>query len=166
MAVTARGDSRSARRQHHDRPGLSPWPKPPSPLGTAEILSAWNDRSHLERTWQVLDAVREVAAGRDASMGQVAIAWVLARPAVSSVILGARTLDQLNDNLAAADLRLSQEETRLLDKVSEPEAPDCPYGQPGQSQRERRIRGGRFRPATFPADCEAANRAPDRVEGA
>ena len=109
-----------------------------------EGMRIWNDRSHLERTWQVLDAVREVAAGRDASMGQVAIAWVLARPAVSSVILGARTLDQLNDNLAAADLRLSEEETRLLDKASDPEAPDYPYGQPGQSQRERRIRGGRF----------------------
>jgi aryl-alcohol dehydrogenase-like predicted oxidoreductase len=74
----------------------------------------------------------------------VAIAWVLARPAVSSVILGARTLDQLNDNLAAADLRLSEEETRLLDKVREPETPDYAYGRPGQSQRERRIRGGRF----------------------
>jgi aryl-alcohol dehydrogenase-like predicted oxidoreductase len=109
-----------------------------------EGMRIWNERGHLERSWQVLDAVRQVAARRDVTMGQVAIAWVLARPAVSSVILGARTLEQLEDNLAAADLRLSEEEVRRLDEASDPGAPDYPYGERGQSQRERRIRGGRF----------------------
>jgi hypothetical protein len=72
----------------------------------------------------VLDAVRKVAEGRGVPIGQVAIAWVLARPAVSSVILGARTLGQLDGNLAAADLALSQEETTLLDEASDLGAPD------------------------------------------
>ena len=77
-------------------------------------------------------------------MAQVAIAWLAARPAVSSVILGARTLDQLAGNLAAADLTLSDEETLLLDEASQPVTPDYPYGEPGQTQRSRRIWGGRF----------------------
>ena len=46
--------------------------------------------------------------------------------------------------LAAADVRLSPEETQLLDLTSDPGAPDYPYGEPGQIQRSRRIEGGRF----------------------
>jgi aryl-alcohol dehydrogenase-like predicted oxidoreductase len=107
-------------------------------------MRIWNERGHLERNWQVIDAVRKVADGRGVSMSQVAIAWVLARPAVSSVILGARRLDQLDGNLAAGDLRLAEEETRLLDAASDPGAPDYPYGERGQTQRDRRIAGGRF----------------------
>jgi aryl-alcohol dehydrogenase-like predicted oxidoreductase len=107
-------------------------------------MRIWNERGHLERTWPVIDAVRKVADGRGASMSQVAIAWVLGRPAVSSVILGARTLDQLDGNLAAADLKLTDDETRLLDAASDPGAPDYPYGERGRTQRDRRIAGGRF----------------------
>ena len=109
-----------------------------------EGMRIWNERGHLERNWQVIDAVRKVAEGRGASMSQVAIAWVLARPAVRSVILGARTLAQLDDNLGAGQLELSDDETRLLDAASDPGAPDYPYGERGQSQRDRRISGGRF----------------------
>jgi aryl-alcohol dehydrogenase-like predicted oxidoreductase len=60
------------------------------------------------------------------------------------VILGARTLAQLEDNLAAGDLTLTDDETRLLDAASDPGAPDYPYGERGQSQRQRRVQGGRF----------------------
>ena len=88
--------------------------------------------------------VRKVAEGRGVSVAQVAIAWLMARPAVSSVILGARSMDQLTDNMAAAELTLAPEETRLLDEANEPPTPDYPYGAPGQSQRSRRIEGGRF----------------------
>ena len=109
-----------------------------------EGMRIWNERGHLERNWQVIDAVRKVAEGRGASMSQVAIAWVLARPAVRSVILGARTLAQLDGNLGAGRLGLSDDETRLLDAASDPGAPDYPYGERGQSQRDRRISGGRF----------------------
>jgi aryl-alcohol dehydrogenase-like predicted oxidoreductase len=107
-------------------------------------MRIWNERGRVERDWQVIDTVRKVADARGSSMSQVAVAWVLARPAVSSVILGARTLPQLEDNLAAAGLTLSEEETRLLDAASDPGAPDYPYGERGQTQRDRRIAGGRF----------------------
>jgi aryl-alcohol dehydrogenase-like predicted oxidoreductase len=109
-----------------------------------EGMRIWNQRGQAERTWQVVDAVRKVADGRGVPMAQVAIAWLMARPAVSSVILGARTVDQLASNLAAADLTLSDEETLLLDEASQPVTPDYPYGEPGQTQRSRRIWGGRF----------------------
>ena len=112
--------------------------------GMDQGMRIWNDHSQSEHTWQVLDAVRKVADDHGVSMGQVAIAWVLHRPAVSSVILGARTLDQLNDNLAAASLALTDEDMRLLNEASDPIAPDYPYGTAGQTQRDRRIGGGRF----------------------
>ena len=107
-------------------------------------MKIWNERGHLERNWQVLDVLRKIAEQRGISKGQVAIAWVLGRPAVTSVILGARTMDQLNDNLAAGGMQLSEDETRRVDEASEPGTPDYPYGAKGQMQRSRRISGGRF----------------------
>jgi aryl-alcohol dehydrogenase-like predicted oxidoreductase len=107
-------------------------------------MRIWNQRGQSEQTWQVLDAVRTVAEDRGVSLAEVAIAWLMARPAVSSVILGARSMDQLTGNMAAAELKLTPEETHLLDEASEPPTPDYPYGEPGQSQRARRIQGGRF----------------------
>jgi len=76
-------------------------------------------------------------------MAQVALAWLVDRPTVTSVILGARTLEQLDDNLAAADLHLTEEETTKLDEASDPGAADYPYGGPGVAQRSRPISGGR-----------------------
>ena len=72
-------------------------------------------------------------------MGQVALAWLHDRPAVSSVILGARTTDQLRDNLAAAGLHLSPEETARLDAASDPAPADYPYGRIGLDQRTRSL---------------------------
>ncbi len=72
-------------------------------------------------------------------MAQVALAWVADRPAVTSVILGARTVAQLGDNLDAADLHLSDEEIGLLTEVSTPPISDYPYGQPGIAQRSREL---------------------------
>src|SRR3954452_11505437 len=74
-------------------------------------MEGYDRRSTVDRTWDVVDAVGEVAKARGVSMAQVALAWVRDRPAVTSVILGARTMDQLDDNLAAAGLQLSAEET-------------------------------------------------------
>jgi aryl-alcohol dehydrogenase-like predicted oxidoreductase len=104
----------------------------------------WNQRADQERTWQVVDAVQTVASDLGASMAQVAIAWLAARPAVTSVILGARTEQQLADNLAAATLELGAEQLRSLDRASDPAPPDYPYGEKGETQRSRRISGGRF----------------------
>jgi aryl-alcohol dehydrogenase-like predicted oxidoreductase len=106
-------------------------------------VEAYDRRSRVQRTWDVVDAVRKVAEARGVSMAQVALAWLVDRPAVTSVILGARTLEQLEDNLAAAGLHLGEEETARLDAVSDPGAADYPYGGPGLEQRSRRIEGGR-----------------------
>jgi aryl-alcohol dehydrogenase-like predicted oxidoreductase len=106
-------------------------------------VEAYDRRSRVERTWAVVEEVRAVAEERGASMAQVALAWLLDRPAMTSVILGARTVEQLEDNLAAVDLRLSEEESARLDEVSDPGAADYPYGVPGVEQRGRSIRGGR-----------------------
>jgi aryl-alcohol dehydrogenase-like predicted oxidoreductase len=100
-------------------------------------MEAYAPRNAQERTWRIIDAVRQVAEGRGASMSQVALAWVADRPAVTSVILGARTLDQLDDNLGAAGLHLSEQETAMLDDASAPVVSDYPYGAPGVEQRSR-----------------------------
>ena len=102
-------------------------------------MEAFGPRNAEERTWRIVDAVRTVADGRGVSMAQVALAWVADRPAVTSVILGARTVAQLGDNLGAADLRLSDEEVGLLTEVSTPPISDYPYGQPGIAQRSREL---------------------------
>ncbi|HEY2042239.1 MAG TPA: aldo/keto reductase [Jatrophihabitans sp.] len=101
------------------------------------------DRRSSERTWAVIDAVQTIAEQRDVSMAQVALAWLAGRPGVSSVILGARTTEQLLDNLGAAELRLTESETAQLDEVSSPHVADYPYGEMGVEQRERKIEGGR-----------------------
>lgn len=105
-------------------------------------VEAYAGRNAQERTWRVIDAVRQVAEKRGVSMSAVALAWLADRPAVTSVILGARTTEQLDDNLTAADLRLDAEETRLLDEASAPPVADYPYGGPGVQQRSRELPGG------------------------
>jgi aryl-alcohol dehydrogenase (NADP+) len=100
------------------------------------------DRRGLERTWTVIDAVGKAADERGVSMAEVALAWVTDRPGVTSTILGARTVEQLEANLRAADLHLTQEETSALDAASDPRAVDYPYGEMGAEQRGRRLAGG------------------------
>ncbi len=102
-------------------------------------MEAYGRRNPSERTWRVIEAVRSIAEARGVSMAQVALAWLVDRPAVTSVILGARTLEQLEDNLGAAGLHLSASETVRLDEVSTPIVDDYPYGELGVSQRERRL---------------------------
>jgi aryl-alcohol dehydrogenase-like predicted oxidoreductase len=102
-------------------------------------MEAYGRRSEQQRTWDVLEVVEAIAADRDVSMAQVALAWVVDRPQVTSVILGARTSEQLDDNLGAAGLHLSAEETARLDAASDPGAADYPYGGPGIAQRSRAL---------------------------
>jgi aryl-alcohol dehydrogenase-like predicted oxidoreductase len=71
----------------------------------------------------VIDALKAVAARREVSAARVALAWVLARPAVTCVIVGARRLDQLQDNLAALDLQLTAEDLAELNTASERQPP-------------------------------------------
>ena len=102
-------------------------------------MEAYAPRNAQERTWHVIDTVRQVAEGRGVSMSQVALAWVADRPSVTAVILGARTVEQLDDNLGAAGLHLSEQETALLTQASIPIVSDYPYGTPGIAQRARAL---------------------------
>jgi aryl-alcohol dehydrogenase (NADP+) len=76
-------------------------------------------------------------------MAEIALAWLVDRPAVTSVILGARTVEQLMENLKADGLKLTEAEQAELDAVSRPPATDYPYGPGGVKQRLRPIAGGR-----------------------
>ena len=72
----------------------------------------------FERVYRIVDVLNEIARARSVSASQVAINWVMHKPGVSTVILGARNEAQLRDNLAAATWRLSPEEATRLDEVS------------------------------------------------
>lgn len=71
-----------------------------------------------DRAWNVLDVMRPIAAGHECSPARVALAWLLSKDVVTSVIVGAKRLSQLEDNLAAMGLTLTGEEIRRLDEVS------------------------------------------------
>ena len=86
------------------------------------------DLRNTDRTWAILEVVRAVAKARDTSMGQVALNWVRGRPGVTSVLLGARTVDQLTDNLGALSWELNENEISVLNEVSAPGIPIYPHG--------------------------------------
>jgi aryl-alcohol dehydrogenase-like predicted oxidoreductase len=71
-----------------------------------------------ERTWKILDVMAPIAKAHGCSPARLSLAWLLAKPVVTSVIIGAKRLDQLQDNVAAIELALSQDELRQLDEVS------------------------------------------------
>ena len=89
---------------------------------TGSRMAKWKDRydgfDKREQNWAIVDALVAIAAelGRPAS--QVALAWLLAKPAVTSVIFGARSVEQLDENLGAADLELTAEQMKRLDGAS------------------------------------------------
>jgi aryl-alcohol dehydrogenase-like predicted oxidoreductase len=111
--------------------GVTPW----SPLRSG-VLSGKYSRNHMkaespgradwvarnanEHTYRVLDVLANVARRRDTTPARAALAWVLSRPGVTSPILGARTEAQLDDNLAAIDLKLAPEDIAALDAVTSP----------------------------------------------
>jgi len=89
------------------------------PPGTR--LEKWKDRwSRYDspRNWDIIDAVVEVAEQVGATPAQVSLAWLLHQPAVTSVIFGARSIEQLDDNLPAATLALPAEAITRLDEAS------------------------------------------------
>ena len=104
------------------------------------------ERRGTDRTWRVIDAVQKVAEDCGVPMAAVAIAWVTARPGVSSTILGARTTSQLDANLRACGLRLTPAETAALDTASDPHPPTTPTASSA--------------PTSAPAPCRPATEQP------
>jgi aryl-alcohol dehydrogenase-like predicted oxidoreductase len=111
-----------------EKVGLMVW----SPLAGG-LLSGKFDRSNTgdgrratfdfppvqrDRAMDVIDAMRPIAAAHGASVAQVALAWLLHQPVVTSVIVGAKRVQQLQDNLGAVDVRLTEEDLSALDRVS------------------------------------------------
>jgi aryl-alcohol dehydrogenase-like predicted oxidoreductase len=93
----------------------------PPPAGSR--LEAWKDSwaaTATEQNWRTLDAVIAVAQRHDTSPSAVALAWLLQKPEVSSVIVGARNVQQLKENLKALQVKLTAGDLRELDEVSKP----------------------------------------------
>ncbi len=104
-----------------------------------------------EKGYGIVDALAKVAKARGASVAQVALAWVLAQRAVTSVIIGARNLTQLDDNLGAVDLTLTDEDLKVLDDVSRvPPAYPLWMDALGSDRRPGEVR--RFDQATQPPE--------------
>ena len=88
----------------------------------ARHLTDWNEPPvrDEEQTYDVIEAAVEIGEAHGVSAAQVALAWLLGRPGASSLVIGARTEEQLADNLAAAELELSAAERARLDELSAP----------------------------------------------
>jgi len=88
----------------------------------ARQLTDWDEPPvrDEDQLYDVVDVLVEIGEARGVSAAQVAIAWLLTRPGIVSVIVGARTDEQLADNLGAADLQLSDDEVARLEEVSRP----------------------------------------------
>ncbi len=71
-----------------------------------------------DRAWKCIEAMRAIGDKHGASVARVALAWILARPFVTTVIIGAKTMEQLDDNLEATKLKLTLEEVSKLDEIS------------------------------------------------
>ena len=76
-----------------------------------------------DRVYNIVDVLDEIAKGHGVPVAAVALAWLIQKPGVTSVIIGARTLDQLRENLKAAEVKLTEDEMKRLDEVSARPAP-------------------------------------------
>ena len=85
-------------------------------------MAGWNEPPVRDEDalWAIVDELLAIAAARNVSAAQIALAWALERPAVTSLIIGGRTEAQFRDNLASVDVKLSTEERARLDKASQP----------------------------------------------
>ncbi|MEN3360072.1 MAG: hypothetical protein V7637_4054 [Mycobacteriales bacterium] len=108
------------------------------PSGDSRQLSDWNEPPVYDRDklYDTVDVLVEIGAAHGVSAAQVALAYLLGRPAVTSLVIGARTHEQLADNLAAADLALTAADRDRLDKVSAPPLL-YPYWHQAKTARDR-----------------------------
>jgi aryl-alcohol dehydrogenase-like predicted oxidoreductase len=100
--------------------------EPPEGSRFAKMRSRW-DGVTSERNWKVVETLRSIATEHEATPAQVALNWLMHKPRVTSVIFGARTVEQLDDNLAAAELELPASALQTLDEASAPDF-GYPYG--------------------------------------
>ncbi len=98
-----------------------------------------------DRAYDAIDAMRPIAEAHKVSVAQVALAWLLAQPQVTSVIVGAKRPEQLADNLGATKLTLSADELAKIDAVSKlpPEYPGWMFERQGEARRKQLGESGR-----------------------
>jgi aryl-alcohol dehydrogenase-like predicted oxidoreductase len=108
------------------------------PSAGSRQLTDWNEPPvyDQEMLYDTVEVLLAIGARRGVSAAQVALAYLIGKPAVTSVVIGARTTEQLTDNLAAADLVLSPEERDQLDKASAPPL-IYPYWHQAKTARDR-----------------------------
>ena len=97
---------------------------------------------NLEKGYNIIDTLAAVAARRNSTVAQVALAWLLYQPSVSSVIIGARNAAQLKDNLASVDVKLEGDELKQIDEASKltPEYPNWMFGTQGSDRKPGQVR--------------------------
>jgi aryl-alcohol dehydrogenase-like predicted oxidoreductase len=81
---------------------------------------AWVARAFNEQAFTVVDVLTKVAQEAGTTPARAALAWVVKRPGIASTIIGARTMEQLDDNLGALEVKLSQSQVAALDDASKP----------------------------------------------
>lgn len=98
----------------------------------------------LDRAWPCVEQMRVMADARGVSVARIALAWLLAKPHVTSVIIGAKRVEQLEDNLAAVDVALTEDELARLDAVSAlaPSYPDWMIERQDASRRPLPFKAG------------------------
>jgi aryl-alcohol dehydrogenase-like predicted oxidoreductase len=110
--------------------------------GRLSGANPFGDTKFTDRNWRTLDALSTVAAEVDLPLAQVALAWVASRPGVTSTILGASRLDQLQDNIASLNIHLTTEQLQALNAASAMESSPYDYLTPA------------LRPMIFGADVQ------------
>ncbi len=109
----------------------------PAPAGTRNAQIGWiAPPVELERLYAIVDVLEAIARETGRSVSQVALAWVLGRPTIATVIIGARDEAQLRDNLAAAELKLDAGQVKRLDEVSA-RPPVYPYWHQRRTSMDR-----------------------------
>ena len=109
-----------------------------APAGSRQGAKGWKEPWVMndERLYRVIDALKDVAVEHNATIAQIALAWVKDRPGVGPVVLGARNEQQLRENLAAASIKLTQEQHDHIEAVARP-APIYPYWHRAMHATER-----------------------------
>jgi aryl-alcohol dehydrogenase-like predicted oxidoreductase len=97
---------------------------------------------NLEKAYDIIDVMQAVATRRNATVAQIALAWLLHQPSVSSVIIGAKKASQLKDNLGSVDVKLDAEDLKQLDEVSKlaPEYPGWMFNTQGSDRKPGQVR--------------------------
>jgi aryl-alcohol dehydrogenase-like predicted oxidoreductase len=92
-----------------------------------ESQNEWADQHFTDRAFDALEVLEKIAQEKNCSISQLALAWCTQQPGVTSPIIGPRTMEQLEDNLGAAGLQLSDEDRRRIDEAVQPGTDVVPY---------------------------------------